>query len=409
MRFYASFHLLLIGLLWTSQVQSRIVIVRNNIQKAIDTASAGDTLFLPKAVYREGTLRITRPLVLIGADGAVLDGQGTQEILVLSGKKITIRGLRFQNAGYSPMNDFAAIKIIDADSLVVENNHLLESFFAIHISNSRNIVVRNNYIRGKPGTEQLTGNGIHLWKCDRAVIENNYITRHRDGIYFEFVTNSHIRLNTSTGNMRYGLHFMFSHNDVYSNNVFRDNGAGVAVMFSKNVVMQANLFEQNWGAAAYGILLKEITDSKIEHNRFIKNTIGLYMEGSNRISVGWNQFTNNGWAARVQASCDGNEFHHNNFQGNSFDIATNGQLVMNKFNSNYWDKYEGYDLNRDGVGDVPYRPVSLYAMLVEQNPGSLLLMRSFFVGLMDRAERAVPSLTPIDLADNSPRTTPVKL
>ena len=164
------------------------------------------------------------------------------------------------------MNDFAAIKIIDADSLVVENNHLLESFFAIHISNSRNIVVRNNYIRGKPGTEQLTGNGIHLWKCDRAVIENNYITRHRDGIYFEFVTNSHIRLNTSTGNMRYGLHFMFSHNDVYSNNVFRDNGAGVAVMFSKNVVMQANLFEQNWGAAAYGILLKEITDSKIEHN-----------------------------------------------------------------------------------------------------------------------------------------------
>jgi nitrous oxidase accessory protein len=133
------------------------------------------------------------------------------------------------------------------------------------------------------------------------------------------------------------------------------------------------------------------------------------MEGSNRIKVSRNQFSNNGWAARVQASCDDNEFLHNNFQGNSFDIATNGQLVLNRFDENYWDKYEGYDLNRDGTGDIPYHPVSMYAMMVEQNPTTLLLMRSFVVSLLDKAEKAMPSLTPIDLADKKPRMKPLAL
>ena len=70
----------------------------------------------------------------------------------------------------------------------------------------------------------------------------------------------------------------------------------------------------------------------------------------------------------MQASCDDNNFHHNNFNGNSFDVATNGTMMLNKFYNNYWDKYEGYDINKDGIGDVPYHPVSMYSMIVEQNP-----------------------------------------
>ena len=112
-------------------------------------------------------------------------------------------------------------------------------------------------------------------------------------------------------------------------------------------------------------------------------------------------------ALRVQASCDDNVVSDNNFMSNSFDVSTNGQKVMNSFNNNYWDKYEGYDLNRDDTGDVPYRPVSLYAVTVEQMPHGLLLMRSFMVYLMDKAERLIPSLTPVNLMDERPRMTPV--
>jgi nitrous oxidase accessory protein len=195
---------------------------------------------------------------------------------------------------------------------------------------------------------------------------------------------------------------MFSNDNIYSDNTFRHNGAGVAVMFSKNVTMIHNNFENNWGAAAYGILLKEINDSKITNNTFYRNTVGILMEGANRISVEYNTFRENGWASKVQASCSDNRFSHNNFLSNTFDISTNGSLVLNDFSENYWDKYEGYDLNRDGIGDIPYRPVSMYSMLIEQNANSLLLLRSFLVTLLDKAEKAIPSLTPENLKDNKP-------
>ena len=96
----------------------------------------------------------------------------------------------------------------------------------------------------------------------------------------------------------------------------------------------------------------------------------------------------------------------NNFLGNSFDVSTNGNLVLNTFDGNYWDRYEGYDLNRDNIGDVPYRPVSLYGTIIERMPTAVLLWRSFFVFLIDRAEKAMPAITPENLKDNSPSMKP---
>ena len=112
---------------------------------------------------------------------------------------------------------------------------------------------------------------------------------------------------------------------------------------------------------------------------------------------------------KMQANCNNNKVNGNNFVSNTFDLTTNGSLVLNSFNGNYWDKYEGYDINRDGTGDVPYHPVSLYAMVVEQNPNTLMLMRSFMVSLMDKAEKAIPSLTPENLTDSKPSMKPNKL
>jgi nitrous oxidase accessory protein len=195
---------------------------------------------------------------------------------------------------------------------------------------------------------------------------------------------------------------MFSHNDEYRNNMFVNNGAGVAVMYTKGVKMIDNTFERNWGSAAYGLLLKDIRDSYVTGNKFVKNSVGIFMEGSSRIDFKENTFYNNGYAVRLQASCDDNTFERNNFSANTFDLVTNGTLVLNKINSNYWDKYEGYDLNKDGIGDVAYRPVSMYGMIVEQMPTAVLLWRSFLVYLMDRAEKAIPAITPENLKDDLP-------
>ncbi len=381
----------------------------HSLRKAIEQAKNLDTIILLGGTYKEGSLILTKSLTIIGEGAPVLDGENKYEILLISGSHITIRGLHFRNSGYSAMNDFASIKLVDASQVVIDANVIEHAYFAIHISNSHYVTVSNNHIVGNPRSEQLTGNAIHLWKSDHALITGNHVEGHRDGIYFEFVTFSLIQKNVSERNIRYGLHFMFSNDDTYLDNSFRNNGAGVAVMYSRKVRMQGNYFVQNWGPSSYGLLLKEISDSYINHNMFLKNTVGIHLEGTSRMEVSRNVFKENGWALKVQASCENNTFHHNNFFGNSFDVATNGSISLNEFASNYWDKYEGYDINKDGIGDVPYHPVSMYSMIVEQNPYALMLFRSFTVQLLDKAEKAIPSLTPESLLDSTPLLKPLTL
>jgi len=398
----------------STALAARTIVVGKNqpvtsIRKAIELAKEKDTIIVQPGIYKEGNIVVNKNITLLGQNYPVLDGEKKFEILTVSGVNITIKGFQLQNCGQSAMNDYASIKVIDSKNVFIEDNRVINSFFGIHFSNSSYITIRHNSISGSPTSEQNTGNGIHLWKCNHALIDNNYITGHRDGIYFEFVTKSTIQNNLSEKNIRYGLHFMFSNNDDYLNNTFNNNGAGVAVMYSHKVKMEGNKFEMNWGPASYGILLKDITDSYVQNNTFYKNSVGIHMEGSSRINAFKNIFKENGWAIKVQASCDDNNFYQNNFYGNSFDIATNGTMMLNKFYNNYWDKYEGYDRNKDGVGDVPYHPVSMYSMIVEQNPNSLILLRSFMVSLLDKAEKAIPSLTPENLTDDKPMMKPNKL
>src|SRR5215213_1548222 len=383
--------------------------VITSLRKAVEMAKANDTILLNKGIYKEGNIIINKPLRLIGVDNPILDGENKYEILTVTGNVIMIKGIHFKNSGYSSMNDYASIKIIDAQNVIIENNIIEHSYFAIHMDNTKNALISNNTITGTPKTEQSSGNGIHLWKCANMIIEDNNIQGHRDGIYFEFVTNSVIQNNNSHNNIRYGLHFMFSNNDAYLQNTFNNNGAGVAVMFSHHVLMHGNTFEYNWGASAYGLLLKEISDSHIINNHFTQNTVAILMEGTNRIEVYNNAFKNNGWATRVQASCSDNVFHHNNFISNTFDVATNGTMMLTNFSNNFWDKYEGYDRDKNNFGDVPYHPVSMYSMVVEQNPNSLILLRSFMVALLDKAEKAIPSLTPENLVDEHPLMKPLAL
>jgi nitrous oxidase accessory protein len=173
--------------------------------------------------------------------------------------------------------------------------------------------------------------------------------------------------------------------------------------------MYNNTFNENWGDAAYGLLLKELTDSKIDGNKFIKNTTGIYSEGTTRVEIKRNIFKGNGWALKLQASCMDNTILRNNFLGNTFDVATNGNLTLNHFNKNYWDKYEGYDLDKDGIGDVPFHPLSLFSVLVERNPSAMLLFRSFMITLLDKSEKVLPTITPDNFKDEKPLMRPMKL
>ena len=377
--------------------------MHKTIKSAISLAAAGDTLLIDYGIYKEGNIVIDKSLVILGKNYPILDGENKNEILSVTASHVVIKGLKLRNSGRAVMSDPGAIKMYEVGYVTIENNILEDNFFGVYAQYAKHCTIKNNIISASQKEEHQSGNGVHCWKSDSMLVIGNKITGHRDGIYFEFVTGSLAWRNVSKNNLRYGMHFMFSHQNAYIGNYFKNNGAGVAVMFTKNVIMMNNTFEESWGDAAYGVLFKELSDCYLSGNRFIRNTTGIFFDGTNRITAEHNEFSENGWGMRMQANCTGSKILKNNFRGNTFDVATNGTLVLNEFDQNYWDKYEGYDLNRDNFGDIPFRPLSLFSVIVEKNPPAMLLYRSFMITLLDKSEKILPSLTPEDFIDHHPR------
>jgi len=285
---------------------------------------------------------------------------------------------------------------------VIRHNQFNDNSIGIFVQDAEECLIANNRIQTAIEESSLMGNAIHCWKCKNMEIKDNHIRRHRDDIYLEFVSNSLIRDNNVAKCLRYGLHFMFSNEDEYLYNTFSENGAGVAVMFSTHINMLYNTFDNNKGGASYGLLLKDISHGNITGNRFTRNTVGILMDGGLSLTLQENLLSGNGWAVRLMASSTENKFTRNNFLGNTFDITTNGTSEKNYFTENYWDKYRGYDLDRDGIGDVPYHPLSLFAVISEYTPAAMLFFRSFLVDLLEQAERIIPTVTPGNFMDDRP-------
>jgi nitrous oxidase accessory protein len=379
-----------------------------SIGAAIASAPRHSRIVVKAGVYAEPTLIVDKPLEIIGEGWPVLDGGRARQIMTVTADSVTIRGLHFEHVGTSFTEDWAAVRFQSVQGCVVESNRFDDAFFGIYLARVSDCAIRGNILNTARGSEMKSGNGIHLWNSNRITISNNRISGHRDGIYFEFVHNSVISRNVSQGNLRYGLHFMFSDDCRYLDNIFRNNGSGVAVMFTNRVEMKGNRFEENWGGAAYGLLLKEIGDSRLESNVFYRNTTGLMADGANRVKALRNDFIDNGWAIKLEASTQDGTFSENNFVGNTFDVAANNSESTNTFVRNYWDSYRGYDLDRDGFGDVPHRPVRLFSTVVANNSPSIILLRSNFVRLLDSAESIIPALTPEVLLDDRPAMKRIK-
>ncbi|WP_245962965.1 nitrous oxide reductase family maturation protein NosD [Ulvibacter antarcticus] len=393
--------------LHTALLAETIIVCKNceftNIQEAVLSAKDFDTILIKKGTYKEINIRIDKPLTLLGENYPVIDGEDKGEIITIYSDNVTIDGLFIINVGTSYTSDFAAIRVVKSENFLIQNVVLEKLFFGIYLEKSNNGRVFHNKIIGDAVEEFNSGNGIQLWYCKNVVVEQNIVQHVRDGIYLEFSDNITIRKNISTNNVRYGLHFMFSNHDLYEDNVFENNGAGVAVMFSKHIKMYNNTFKNNWGTASFGMLLKEINDAEIVGNTFEANTVGINIEGTNRIMYRNNDFIGNGWAMKVRGACYGNHFEKNNFLYNSFDISYNSNINDNIFKSNYWSNYSGYDLDKDGIGDVPYRPVKLFSYIVNRTPEAIILLRSLFIDIIDFSEKVSPVFTPAELMDNQPQ------
>ncbi|MGQ9864582.1 MAG: nitrous oxide reductase family maturation protein NosD [Bacteroidia bacterium] len=380
--------------------------IEGKIQTALQLSQPGDTLYLLAHRYTEYDLVVDKPLVILGA-GSTLDVAYQGDGFRILADNVTLQHLRIQNIKVDYHQDYAAVKVEGAKNCRIEYCQIENAFFGIYLAKAQGCHIRYNKIRGTARSEANSGNAIHLWQCRDVLIEGNRVSSHRDGIYFEFVFAARVQHNQSTHNIRYGLHFMFSDSCLYRHNLFQYNRAGVAVMYSKNILIEKNTFMYHWQSISNGVLLKDVHDSQIRENTFVQNTTALYVEGCLRNEIIRNRFLHNGWAIKLFGSNEDNTFTENVFRDNFFDLTTHHAAHhANLFRRNYWDSYRGYDLKKDGVGDVPHRPLSLFTYLIELAPPIVILFQSLLLDLLDLIEKINPEFIPSGIEDTEPLMHP---
>lgn len=382
--------------------------LHQSLTEALKVAPPGATLRVQGGPYSEETLVIDKPLTLQGINRPIIDGKGQRQLLIIqTTDQVKISGFIFQNTGVSYTEDRSAIRVVDSKQCGISENDFIDTTYGVYLEKSQQCQITKNRFQGKAVDESSGGNAIHIWYGANHHIEGNSVSGHRDGIYLEFTKLSQIRNNRVEQNLRYGLHLMQAQEIEYMSNIFRYNGAGAAIMYSQKIVMRENSFSKNQGPATFGLLFKDVRESEVSDNTIDHNTVALYLEGSNRSRFEYNRIVANGWGLRIMGDCEENLFSQNTFGQNTFDVTTNSDRSYNTFSKNYWSQYDGYDLDLDGIGDRPYRPVSLSSVIHEKVDSSFVLMNSFFLNLMDQVERALPTLIPEPLKDESPLMAPV--
>ncbi|MGH7799143.1 MAG: nitrous oxide reductase family maturation protein NosD [Thermodesulfobacteriota bacterium] len=389
----------------------------SSITEALQVSNEGDTIVVKNGVYKENIV-INKSVQLIGENQPIIDGNYRGDVVRIEADKAVIRGFTIIKSGSDLLKDESGIKLVNSEGVRIEGNILEDVIIGVYLFSSPGNTIRNNTSFGRADytTEETNGNGVHLWKSPNNTIEGNHIRKHRDGIYVEFSPGNQIRNNHCETNVRYGLHYMYSDNNTFEGNTFERNGTGSALMYSKNIILKKNTFKDNHGPNGFGMLLKSISDSIAKENLIVNNTVGIFMDEANRNTFTNNIFLRNGWAIDLFSSSSDNVLYANNFLDNTYQVMTDTDRTTNRFfknsTGNYWSDYKGYngyDLNGDGIGDIPYKPVKLLSYLMKRYPDLTVFLESPGLKALEFAERVLPVLNPVELNDPYPLMNPVQI
>ena len=400
------------------------------LQERIDAATPNEAIRVEAGVHA-GSIKINKPLTLVGEPGAEIRGNGSGKVVTIAANDVTLRGLRIAGSGLQLSDDDAAVFVI-GNRAKIENCSIGDSLHGVYLKKVSGAQILNNRIQGKTtlavSTEPVEkgigqsaencdttlvanrrGNGIHQWNCEANLIRGNEISDARDGIYFSFTNNSRVE-NNLIHHVRYGLHYMYSDANTFENNTFTENAAGAAIMFSKNMVVRGNRFVSNRGYRAYGLIFQSSDNSRLERNEISENAVGLSFNQCNQNEVAGNRVTRNYIGLRFGSNSDGNRFTENIFTGNLHPIETgasdvSGSLWAVHGVGNLWDTEHELDLDRDGIVDLPHRELDLFGILRRDFPVIAFLSESPAVKLLRFAnERAViPGMSSIE--DPAPLTS----
>jgi nitrous oxidase accessory protein len=378
---------------------------------AIAQAQNGDTIVLGAGTHR-GPLRIAHPIVLRGEPGAVVDGDHRGSVIEVGASGTRIEALTVRASGTRVIDIDSGIHVIRAGGVELRDVQLEDVLYGVYAERADQLTVEHCTLTGRvrPLDESGEGNGLHLWYCSDVVVRDNDVSRFVDAVFLSFVTRMDASRNRLHDNGRYGLHTMYCQENRFVENEVTRDVAGCALMFTNHVEIARNRIVRNRGPRTYGLLLRDCSDGRFEANHLVDNTVAIFMDGSNRNRIEGNLVQDNGWGILLFSSSAGNVFTGNDFINNDYPVALDMRRTDNRFDDgthgNYWSDAAAFDLDGDGVSDVPFAPVSAFAFVSKQYPDLAVLAKSPAVASLAVAERVFPALSPSEAVDRFPRVRP---
>ncbi|WP_216635816.1 nitrous oxide reductase family maturation protein NosD [Magnetospirillum moscoviense] len=367
------------------------------IQDMIDQADAGAELVVPAGRWN-GRLVVDKPIVLDGKGQATIDAGGFGTVLVVKTSGATVRGLKLVGTGENHDTEDAGIQV-RGNNNVIKDNFIEDALFGIDLQQSYFNVLRRNHITSKPRDLGLRGDGIRLWYSDDNTLEDNTLKDSRDFVLWYSKRNK-VSGTLSEGN-RYGLHFMFSADNIIENNHFLHNSAGISMMYDQGDVVRGNVIAHSVGATGTCISLKEASDIVIEGNELVYCANGIFLDVSPFQPDSTNRITNNRIAFNDIAisflnDWKGNVFTGNRIESNMTEVAVfgGGSAKRNEWDGNSWDSYEGFDRDGDGIGDRPHKVMNYASRIWMELPNTRFFKGTAVLEVIDFLDRLAPFSEP---------------
>lgn len=373
----------------------------------VGAAKPGGILRLPEGVHAGGVI-IDKPLTLVGAPGAVIDGGGRGRVLTLAAPDITVRGLTIRNSGDSLNEEDSGIYVTEAaDRAVVAGNRIEGALIGIYLKGPDDALVQGNTIAGRTDLRvNERGNGVQLWNTPGSRVIGNTITGGRDGIFTTTSKDNLFADNTMEG-VRFAVHYMYTNDSVLRGNRSLGNDAGYVVMFSHGLTVEDNLSR---GDRDHGLLFNYANASVMRGNAVVgggEKCVFIY--NANKNDFRDNLFEGCGTGIHFTAGSEGNTIVGNAFIGNESQVKYVGTRHLEWSQGgvgNYWSDNAAFDLDNDGIADRPYRPNGLIDQIVWRAPVAKLLLTSPAVQLIRWAQSAFPAILPGGVVDSHPLMSP---
>jgi len=380
----------------------------SSLQRIIDEAPAGGTVEIPAGTYT-GDLEILRPISLVGRGRPLLVGSGVGSVIRVRADDVVIDGFDVDGRNGGDLGRDSSGIHVAARRVTIRDCRVRRSLFGVYLREAHGSRVIRCRIDGIPGKDPgEKGSGIHAWNTEGFRLEQNVIVEARDGIYLQSSSKGYIGGN-QVRDVRYGLHYMFSDDNLFEDNVFENGAAGTAIMYSRRIVFRRNRFLHNRGFASVGLLFQGCDDVIAEDNLIADNARGIFLEGSHRNVFRRNVVAESDIAIVLFASCADVRFEGNSFVGNMTPLSLVGKRTDTTFEGNYWSDNDEPDLDGDGRSDRPFRLSSVFDHMRGNLTAADLIAGSFAATALGLAERAFPVLEAVSAEDRSPLVRPPTL